>query len=111
MENINNAETAELILKDFELAPTNKPLDEAAMLIYLSDVIAYMLEHKMDYLMSLLYRLDIDEEKINRSLMPGNPDPANVALAKIVWQRQLKRVETKNTYKVQNPNNWNWDTE
>ena len=52
------------------------------LLNYLADVIAYMIENRLDYLLSLLYRLDVAEDKINRALMPGNAEDANVALAR-----------------------------
>lgn len=106
-----DAEITALIVRDFELADPNKPLDESAMLAYLSEVISYMIENKLDYLLSLLYRLDVDERKINRALLPGNPTPANEALAKLVWERQKQRVETKRLYREQNPSKWNWDIE
>lgn len=106
-----NSTTTQLILSDFELALPNKTLTEAELLEYLSDAIAYMMEHRMDFLMSLLYRLDIAEDKIANALLPGNEDPANVALAKIVWERQKLRAATKQAFREQNPTQWNWEME
>ena len=109
--NSDNKEVTELVLRDFELAEPKNSLTDKEMLDYLAEAIAYMIEHRMDFLLSLLYRLDISENKIASALMPGNEEPANIALAHLVWERQKQRVATKQAYRVQNPSNWNWDIE
>ena len=98
-----------MILRDFELAEPKTELSEQELLDYLADAIGYMIEHKMDFLLSLLYRLDVAERKINEALMPGNPEDANIALAKLVLERQKQRVATKRAYREKNPTNWDWD--
>jgi hypothetical protein len=107
----DNAETTALIVRDFELTTPDKDMTEAELLAYLADVIAYMIDKKLDYLLSLLYRLDVSEKNINRALMPGNVEDANVALARLVIERQKQRIATKRAYREQNPTNWNWDLE
>lgn len=109
--NSDNKEVTELVLRDFELAEPKNILTDKEMLDYLAEAIAYMIEHRMDFLLSLLYRLDISENKIAFALTPGNEEPANIALARLVWERQKQRVATKQAYRVQNPTNWNWDIE
>jgi hypothetical protein len=111
MENNDYLETTALVLRDFELLAPEKTMTEEDMIQYLADAIGYMIEHKMDFLLSLLYRLDVDEHKINRALMPGNPIPANIALAHLVWNRQKQRIATKKAFREQNPSNWDWDLE
>lgn len=69
----------------------------------LCDRIAWLIEHNMEYLMSLLYRNDVPEAKIYHALSPLDPDPANVALAKLVMERQQQRLETKRRYGKQLP--------
>lgn len=107
-ESVEAATTA-LILRDFELAPLHPLLNEQDVIAYLSEAIGYMLEHKLDFLLSLLYRLDISELKINRVLQPNYPMPANIALAHLVWERQKQRIETKKNIQVQHVDNWIWD--
>lgn len=103
------AATTALILRDFELAPPQPLLAEQEVITYLSETIGYMIEHKLDFLLSLLYRLDISEVKINRVLQPNYPMPANIALAHLVWERQKQRIETKRNIQVQHVDNWIWD--
>ncbi|MDZ7877921.1 MAG: hypothetical protein U5L45_09635 [Saprospiraceae bacterium] len=108
---IDAHETAALIVRYFELTTPDKDMTEAELLAYLADVIAYMIDKKLDYLLSLLYRLDVSERKINRALMPGNVEDAHVALARLVIERQKQRIATKRAYREQHPTNWNWDLE
>ena len=90
--NSNIIEATELVLRDFELANPGSFFTEEEILAYLAEAIAYMIEHKMDFLLSLLYRLDISENKITFALMSGSEEPANISLARFVWERQKQRV-------------------
>jgi hypothetical protein len=95
--NENLSPVVSLIAQDFGLTPEN-PRDIAAFLAYLADVIAYMLEHQTDKLFGLMYRLDIDEHKIQTIFAPFHAESPNVGLARLVWERQLERVQTRKTY-------------
>jgi hypothetical protein len=103
------AETSALIFRDFELEAPAEPMTEQELLNYLAEVIAYMLERKMDYLLSLLYRLDVSEQKINQALRLDNAENAPIALARLVVERQKQRVATKKAYRDKNPSSWNWE--
>ena len=99
-KNIN--QTKELVFRDFEIDIDQAEMSEAELLRILADHIAYMIEYRIDFLMSLMYRLDVLEKHINVALHPASPDPANVALAKLVIARQKQRIQTKQQY--QQPN-------
>ena len=93
------SDSNDLIIKDFELAsPDADAPSEEALFEMLCDRISYLIEHNMEYLMSLLYRNDVLEHKIQDALSPMNPEPANVALAKLVMERQRQRLETKKRF-------------
>ncbi len=93
-------QSARTIARDFELAsPEDESnLSEEALFQMLCDRITWLIEHNMEYLLSLLYRNDVAERKIHDALSPICPDPANVALAKLVMERQKQRMETKKQY-------------
>ncbi len=95
--NENLVPVISLITQDFGLNPQN-PLNVAAFLAYLADVIAYMLEHQTDKLFGLMYRLDIDEHKIQTVFSPFHAESPHVGLARLVWERQLERIKTRKTY-------------
>ncbi|MCB0569175.1 MAG: hypothetical protein KDC66_05405 [Phaeodactylibacter sp.] len=99
MTNDTLANTTELIIRDFELQPLDRPLSEEELLQLLADHIADMIEHRLEFLLSMMYRLDIDEEKVSYALSPYSPEPANIGLARLVLERQKQRAFTKQYYK------------
>ncbi len=99
MSKDNLAATAELINRDFELEPQEKNLTEEELLELLSSVVADMIEKRLEFLLSLMYRLDIDEKKVHFALSPFCEEPANIALSKLILERQKQRAFTKQHYK------------
>ncbi|MFQ5446311.1 MAG: hypothetical protein ACE5FF_05205 [Saprospiraceae bacterium] len=89
----------EIINRDFELITEDRePPSEEELFQMLCDRIAWLIEHNMEYLLSLLYRNDVEESKIHFALSPFEKKPANVALAKLVMERQKQRLATKQQY-------------
>lgn len=93
-----------LVIRDFELlADDQESPSEEALFQMLCDRISWLIEHNMEYLLSLLYRNDVSEARIHHALSPLETDPANVALAKLVMERQKQRLETKKKFGKQDP--------
>lgn len=94
-------QTTELLTAAFELPQdgTATPLDEAKFIQWLADVVDYWMQHRMERLMSLCYTLDVSEAAVAEVLHPSAPEPANVGLARLLYERQLKRLDTKEHYK------------
>lgn len=92
-----------MIVKDFELVAPEEELTEEEFFDFLADHIAYLIEHKLEYLMSLMYRLDINEAKVHFALSPMAAEPANIGIARLVMERQKQRVATKQYYKQVQP--------
>ena len=103
-------DTAALIRGPFELEGA-APGTEEELLSMLADRIAEMLERQPEYLMSLLYRLDVIEKKIHPVMRHDAPEPANWGLARLVLERQKQRAETKRTVKpdpLEGMDDWKW---
>ena len=103
-------ETAHLVEGPFDLSRktfyTEDDLIEA-----FAERIADMLEKQPEQLMSLLYRLDVLENKIVPVMRPDAPEPANVGLARLVIERQKQRVETKKNTRIdplEGMDDWKW---
>lgn len=93
-------ETAKLIARDFGMEKVGqKELTEEELLRLLESQVAYYIEHQLEFLLSSLYRLDISEKLVRTALLPSSDVPANVAIAKLILERQKKRVQTKQFYK------------
>ena len=83
------AETTALVARDFEIEiKDEKTISEEELLEVLSQQVAYMLDHRLDFLLSLMYRLDVYEEKINQALSPHSPIPPHLGLAHLILERQ-----------------------
>ena len=95
----------DIIPKEFNLSNSDE-IDEASLLQIILERVNYLLEHDVDLLMSYLYRLDIEESKINSALSLGSVLPANEGIAKLILERQKKRMETKKKYKQKPIQGW-----
>lgn len=85
--------------------------DKAELLDVLTERIGQMLEQQPDYLMSLLYRLDVLEHKIKAAMHPAAPEPAHKGLARLVLERQQQRIATKRNVKpkpLEGMEEWIW---
>ncbi|GJM32124.1 MAG: hypothetical protein DHS20C18_11250 [Saprospiraceae bacterium] len=103
------ADTTELVIRDFEVElKGEKILTEEDLFRILSDQIAYMIEYRLEYLLSLMYRLDINERKVNDALAPFAPEPANIGLARLVLDRQKQRTYTKSHFKQEEKLDDDW---
>lgn len=92
--------TAALVTRDFAPEVLQHDLfTEEELLNLLTERVDYMIEHQLDMLLSLMYRLDIDEHKIQIALLPNAPEPANVGLARLILERQKQRAFTKLNYR------------
>ncbi len=92
--------TRDLIARDFELETQEEILTEEDLLYMLANQISYMIEHRMEHLLSLMYRLDVAEQKVNFALSPLSPEAPALALARLVLERQKKRLQTKQHYQT-----------
>lgn len=100
-----------LISVPFELENVPPQADEAILLAMLSERIEEMLDKRPEYLMSLLYRLDVLEEKIRPVMRADAPEPAHIGLAQLVLERQKQRAETRQTIKpdpLEGLEGWEW---
>lgn len=101
----------QLIIHDFALEHNEKDDDisEEALTALLADRIAVMLERNIETLFSLLYRLDISEAKVREAMSPACSEPANLALARLVLERQKQRLATKASIRSEPlDEDWSW---
>lgn len=102
-ESTLNQKTTALVIRDFGLEAVDETMSEAQLFELLCNEVAYMIEYRIDFLMSLMYRLDVLEHKINFALSPVAPEPANIGLARLILERQKQRVRTKQVFKQEKP--------
>ncbi|MDP4580261.1 MAG: hypothetical protein NWS66_00040 [Saprospiraceae bacterium] len=84
--------------KDIISQKTNLYTEEE-LLNLLSEQIQHLMVHDREQLWSLFYRLDITDESLRFVLSNTPSEQQSIALAKLVLERQKKRMETKLKYK------------
>jgi len=92
--------TTQQIVKDFGLeVELKKEMTEEELLAIIANQVAYYMEYDLEFLFSSMYRLDISEQKVKEALSIEATIPANIAVAKLILERQKQRVHTKHYYK------------
>lgn len=83
-----------------DLVISSGEMNDEEMIKILADKVQAYLDCNINLLMSYLYRLDVLEYKIKSALSNVQEEPGNVILARLIWERQKQRMETKKNYQV-----------
>jgi len=72
----------------------------------LTESVRKLMAHDIDSLMSMLYRLDVEEQKVRDALSPSHSgDPARL-LAMLIIDRQKRRMATREKHGPDPSLNW-----
>jgi hypothetical protein len=88
------------------LQTENEGLTDDQWLEMIGDRVQWFLDNDKDLLLSYMYRLDIEENKINHALTPMHAEPAHILLARLIFERQKQRIATKKSIKVDPIEGW-----
>jgi hypothetical protein len=73
--------------------------DREALLKELEETINWMILHRFDALVQVLYRMDVDEKKLRTMLeQPGDTDAARI-IATLLLERQLQKLHTRRQFR------------
>jgi len=95
-----------LIISNFEIDGTDSDVSEDELLNILTSQVEYLMDRRLDYLLSLLYRLDILEPKIKAVLYNQEIIAPARGLAQLILDRQKERVATRAKYKTEGDGSW-----
>jgi hypothetical protein len=65
----------------------------------LTELIVYLLLHKMELLLQVLYRVDVFEKYTKAAFAQNDPKLIAPELAKLIIDRELRKAETRINYK------------
>ena len=82
-------------------------LDYDLLIKAINERVEYLLEKDPSLLFSYLYRLDVSEQKLQFALGPKSSDAVQ-AIAQLIFERQMDRVRSKQKYKQDPIDGWNW---
>lgn len=95
-----------LIIRNFEIQGADEDVSEDELLDILTSQVEYLMDRRLDYLLSLLYRLDVLEPKIKAVLYNQELIAPARGLAKLILDRQRERIATREKYS--NPGDGSW---
>ena len=80
-------------------------LDEKALLELFTRRVEEMMDNDLDLLLSSLYRLDVEEHKIQAALRSSTTPPAE-GIASLIIERQKEKIATRKKYSSGKNVNW-----
>jgi hypothetical protein len=101
-------EVSETISKDFDKAGissiiTSESFDDLEQLKkYLTSKIKELLDTNYEKLLNILYRIDVNEGKLNELFGSKNRDYIPESLAELIIERQLQKIKFRNAYRKKN---------
>jgi len=107
MDNDKTQVTAvtKVIAKDFQVGDNDSLIPAADVLNfeelkkYLTVKLSYLLEHKYDKLINILYKIDVSEEKLSELFSGNNREFIPETLAELIIERQLQKVKFRQLQK------------
>lgn len=75
------------------------------MIKHIADRVERLLRADPDLLMSYLYRLDVEQKRIEEAMVTS-VFPVHVTFANLIWERQKQRIATKKKYKQDPIKGW-----
>lgn len=89
----------ESICRDMEIRREQLPYKEEADLVAkLREIVAYLLNYNMERLLWILYKLDVDEDRLKLALAESPDDPESI-ITRLIIQREWQKIETRRNYK------------
>jgi hypothetical protein len=85
-----------ILSSEFNLSPAKLEPDE--LMIQLEQAIDKLLETDFPRLINILYRLDVDENKLKEELKNKPGVNASLLIAKLVVERQMKKLESRKQF-------------
>ncbi|MCW3120145.1 MAG: hypothetical protein JWM28_4227 [Chitinophagaceae bacterium] len=67
----------------------------------LSQYINHLIVHNFTQLVNLLYRLDVNEKKLQQWLLENTAEDAGKIIADLIIERQLQKIRSRKQYKQQ----------
>lgn len=64
----------------------------------LGECVLYWIEHNLEHLFAILYRLDVDEPSVHRAFAPQAVEPANLVIAQLIIDREKEKIYSRKKY-------------
>ncbi|HEY7750928.1 MAG TPA: hypothetical protein VH917_01460 [Ignavibacteriaceae bacterium] len=107
-DRIEIKDVVKVIEKDFRISDDNslipaidsEKMDEFRK--YLTEKLSYLLDNKYDTLINVLYRIDVNEEKLAKLFAEAKRESIPEVLADLIIERQIQKIRFRQKYKSLN---------
>lgn len=81
---------------------------EQSFIDLIAERVAELMESNMELFINHLYRMDIDERKVNRTLLEAEDSEETVyhAMARLIYERQKERLESRRKFRQEPTDFW-----
>ncbi|MDC0231321.1 hypothetical protein OAK19_05085 [Aureispira] len=90
------------VKKDFDIDHVPPNITEEEILDFLNRFIYDLIDNDLKRLFYLLYRLDINEQKVHNALSPKSEQAPHKAIAKLIFLREKQKAVSRIEYSEQN---------
>jgi adenylate cyclase class IV len=73
-------------------------ISQQEILAELARQISHLISQDFDRLVTLLYRVDVDEKKLRMELAKSPERDAGELIAELIFERQLQKIKTRTEY-------------
>lgn len=91
-------QTSAFVKKDFEVESMPEDVTEDELIDFLERFVLDLIDRNLEKLFWALYRLDINEQKVHRALMPTAKEPPHKVIAKLIFDREMQKAKTRIEY-------------
>ena len=101
MDSLLISQSYELIKKDLQLTDNFDDGDDPSfdrLLSWLTKEVQSLLDRDFASLLNALYRIDVDERRVEEVLAVHDPDTLASQLARLILDRQLLKAQTRRKY-------------
>ncbi len=99
MLKVNEVEkiTRDLLLQELE---GDLPYAKEAVIESLRQLIIYLLLHNLEKLWNILYRIDVNEQKVKALFEQNDPGKIAPEMAKLIYERLEQKAQTRILYRT-----------
>lgn len=95
-------QTSVFVQKDFEVEHIPENVTEQELINFLEQFVQNLLDTDMKQLFYVLYRLDINEQKVHQALDPSAIELPHKTLAQLIFNREKQKAKTRIEYNERN---------
>jgi hypothetical protein len=95
-------QTSVFVQKDIEVENIPENVTEQELINFLEQFVQNLLDTDMKQLFYVLYRLDINEQKVHQALDPSAIELPHKSLAQLIFNREKQKAKTRIEYNERN---------